>query len=129
MILDRALPAVSVGDTLHPNAARASHPNAARASRKRAKDDPGDEQVVSRQRSTSRHKEVEEFGDLRSVYLQRKDREAQMRREGKRVEKPIKQRRGKMFCHECKKQQFFEELSCKQCGHGWCINCWVALTD
>ncbi|KAK3304814.1 uncharacterized protein B0T15DRAFT_253466 [Chaetomium strumarium] len=94
MISDRALPVLSVGGTLHPDAARAS--------RKRAKDDLGDEHEVSRQRSTSRHKEVEEFGDLRSVCLQRKNREVQIREDGKRVQKPIKQRRKMKFCHECK---------------------------
>ena len=75
----------------------ALHPDAARNSRKRTRDYPGDEHEV-RERSASRHEEFEKNGLWRSAYLQRKDRETRMIEEGKRVERPFRQRGNKDFC-------------------------------
>jgi hypothetical protein len=111
---------MDVPKTLHPDAAR---------SRKRNLKDPGEEQKVSRERSTSRHQEVDERGDLTAVNLRRKYREQQMIEAGKRVEKPIKQRGRRDFCHDCKKPRVFKELLCKKCGHERCFACQVALID
>ena len=116
----KVLPAVSVADTLHPDAARAS--------RKRTLEHPGDEHEV-RERSASRHEEVNESGSWRSDYLQRKDRETQMIAEGKRVHKPLKQRGNKGFCHECKKERCFKDMSCTTCGHEKCFKCLVVWKD
>ncbi|KAK4118157.1 hypothetical protein N657DRAFT_406048 [Parathielavia appendiculata] len=118
------LPVVSVANALHPDAAWHS--------RKRTRDGPGEEREVvevSRERSTSRHREVEESGFWKFAYLRRKIKEAQMIEDGKRVEKPIKQRGTKNFCHKCKKQQVFKDISCTQCGHDKCLGCLVALRD
>jgi len=116
----KVLPAVSLADTLHPDAARAS--------RKRTLEHPGDEHEV-RERSASRHEEVKESGAWRSAHLQRKDRERQMIEEGKRVNKPVKQRGDKSFCHQCGEKRVFKDMSCKMCGHERCFQCWIAWKD
>jgi len=109
---------MDVPDTLHPDKAR---------SRKRNHEDPGEQQKVSRERSTSRHQEVDERGDSTSVNLGRKYREQQKKEAGKRVEKPIKQRARPDFCHKCKEPRVFKKLLCKKCGHERCFACQVAL--
>jgi len=116
----KVLPAVSLADTLHPDAARAS--------RKRTLEHRGDEHEV-RERSASRHEEVEESGLWKSAYLQRKNRETRMIEEGRRVEKPVKQRQNKDFCHECKKERVFKDTWCTRCEHEKCILCLVAWKD
>jgi hypothetical protein len=105
------------------------HPDVARLSRKRSLYNPSEEHNVSRERSTSRQQEVEERGDFTSAFLERKRREEKKIENGERVEKTIKKRARLDFCHECKEQRVFKNLSCKECSHERCVACWVAMTD
>ncbi len=111
---------VSTGFTLHPDTARA---------RKRDRDDPNGDHDVLHERSSSRRRDLDELGDAKSATLNHKLEAQRKIASGERVKTPIKMRKEKRFCHQCKKSRVWRDLSCINCGHEECIACWVGLVN
>ncbi|KAK4119929.1 hypothetical protein N657DRAFT_649713 [Parathielavia appendiculata] len=109
--------------------------------RKRDHDDPSEDNRIVRERSTSRHREVQRNAEDQSTTLKAQHdilqyREAPRKKEkmgreyGNWEKRPIRQRKRGVFCHVCEKQRpIKEDFSCGGCGHEICVLCLNKWTD